>query len=359
MCRESIPPTCPKRTSEGRHPISPWPRSPWPVRWKLTSGNRNESLVSNLLEPGYPGQAGACRPLSIPTKRFPPGGKPDHLCRPLDLCGLLPTSWKRSATFQPVTVAGKPFFIVRSDEATISAFHNVCRHRCLKLVETAKKLWKADPVPVSSVVLRSARPSQGGTVFCRIARNGAGRVFNGRKWPGSSPLPKPGMTGFLSISVAGPGISGSLSGPSKTSWREWTCRGLCRWPPLISACWRRTGKTLMENFIEPYHVQFVHQTTTSQPLEDHYTIIDGHCLGSACDIDESKGVDTAGTLAVTSRFLTPVSEFCDGYLCTGPDRGSPEYPGRSRPDPPAAGHLPARIPQYVGSGDRTDSPPLV
>ena len=36
-------------------------------------------------------------------------------------------------------------------------------------------------------------------------------------------------------------------------------------------------KFLIENFIEPYHVQFVHKTTTKQPLKDHYTIVDGIC----------------------------------------------------------------------------------
>ena len=45
-------------------------------------------------------------------------------------------------------------------------------------------------------------------------------------------------------------------------------------------------KFLMENFIEPYHVQFVHRTTTNQPLEDHYTIVDGVCVGSAIDLDD-------------------------------------------------------------------------
>ena len=38
----------------------------------------------------------------------------------------------------------------------------------------------------------------------------------------------------------------------------------------ISTNW----KFLMENYIEPYHVQFVHRTTTNQPLKDHYTIVD-------------------------------------------------------------------------------------
>ena len=48
----------------------------------------------------------------------------------------------------------------------------------------------------------------------------------------------------------------------------------------VAANW----KLLMENFIEPYHVQFVHATTTEQPLADHYTVNDPGCLGCAVDV---------------------------------------------------------------------------
>jgi len=66
----------------------------------------------------------------------------------------------------------------------------------------------------------------------------------------------------------------------------------------------------MENFIEPYHVQFVHKSTTDQPLADHYTIIDGNCMGSAVDLDEEVG--TSGSLAVSSRYLALYPNFIVG-----------------------------------------------
>ena len=74
----------------------------------------------------------------------------------------------------------------------------------------------------------------------------------------------------------------------------------------ISTNW----KFLMENFIEPYHVQFVHRTTTNQPLEDHYTIVDGVCLGSAIDLDDDDKVK--GSLSVSSRYLTLFPNFIIG-----------------------------------------------
>ena len=71
-------------------------------------------------------------------------------------------------------------------------------------------------------------------------------------------------------------------------------------------------KLLLENFIEPYHVQFVHSSTTDQPLKDHYTVIDEHCLGSAVDIDESIEQSGKNTLAVSSLYLTLFPYFVFG-----------------------------------------------
>jgi len=69
-------------------------------------------------------------------------------------------------------------------------------------------------------------------------------------------------------------------------------------------------KFLIENFIEPYHVQFVHKKTTKQPLKDHYTIVDGICLGSGVDVkDENKD---SNTLSVSSRYLSLFPNFIIG-----------------------------------------------
>ena len=74
----------------------------------------------------------------------------------------------------------------------------------------------------------------------------------------------------------------------------------------IAANW----KFIMENFIEPYHVPFVHGSTTDQPLADHHTIVDGRCLGSAVDLNEEQG--TQGSLAVSSRYLALYPNFIAG-----------------------------------------------
>ena len=77
----------------------------------------------------------------------------------------------------------------------------------------------------------------------------------------------------------------------------------------VAANW----KLLVENFIEPYHVQFVHATTTEQPLVDHYTLNDRGCLG--CAVDVSGDATREDTLSADARYLTAFPNFVFGlYL---------------------------------------------
>ena len=42
----------------------------------------------------------------------------------------------------PLSIAGKPIFLVKNNDNKITAFHNVCSHRCLKLVDEKKNVGK-------------------------------------------------------------------------------------------------------------------------------------------------------------------------------------------------------------------------
>ena len=50
----------------------------------------------------------------------------------------------------PVSIAGKPILIIKDQKNKISAFHNVCSHRCLKLVNEKKNLEKIIICPYHS-----------------------------------------------------------------------------------------------------------------------------------------------------------------------------------------------------------------
>ena len=189
----------------------------------------------------------------------------------------------------------------------------MCRHRCLQLVDQAKNVGKLIRCPYHSWVydlsgaLR-ASPHFGGTGQQRPegfdpAQHGLKpvRVHVWHDWvfvnlSGDAPVfedyAAPLIDRLEGIDFAKVKLIGMLDfGEIATNW-----------------------KFIMENFIEPYHVQFVHTSTTDQPLRDHYTIVDGNCLGSAVDLTEEIG--SAGRLGVSSRYLTPPSS------ATGDDRPS-------------------------------------
>ena len=50
----------------------------------------------------------------------------------------------------PITLAGKPILLVKNINGKIVAFHNVCRHRCLKLVDQPTNVGKLIRCPYHS-----------------------------------------------------------------------------------------------------------------------------------------------------------------------------------------------------------------
>ena len=49
---------------------------------------------------------------------------------------------KKPGDVIPLSIAGKPIFLVKNVNNEITAFHNVCSHRCLKLIDEKKKCRK-------------------------------------------------------------------------------------------------------------------------------------------------------------------------------------------------------------------------
>lgn len=211
----------------------------------------------------------------------------------------------------PVAVAGQPILLVAGGDLEIWAFHNVCRHRCLKLVDAPKNCGRLIRCPYHS------------WSYGLDGKLKAAPHFGGRETAPPEDF-SPADFGLHEIECA--------------VWHDWIF--VCLGPPAMSfaefiAPLKRqlenvplhdlkpigtldfgaldtNWKALMENFIEPYHVQFVHRSTTSQPLTDHYTIIDEHCLGSGCDIADDSNTSKSETLAVSSRFLTLFPNFVIG-----------------------------------------------
>ena len=213
----------------------------------------------------------------------------------------------------PVTVAGKPVLLLRDTGDRIRAFHNVCRHRCLKLVDEPGNLGSKIRCPYHSWTydldgaLRLA-PYFGGRGLREMPdgfdrdRHGLvpARSANWHDWI------------FVNLSGAAPPLEDfvaplveRLGGVDLARLRHLVTIDLGE----VRANW----KLLIENFIEPYHVQFVHPTTTEQPLADHYTVNEPGCLGCAVDVSAAGKRDD--TLSADSRYLTLFPNFVFGlYL---------------------------------------------
>ena len=54
---------------------------------------------------------------------------------------------KKCGDVLPISVAEKPILLVKNTNGNIVAFHNVCKHRCLKLVDQPKNVGKLISCP--------------------------------------------------------------------------------------------------------------------------------------------------------------------------------------------------------------------
>ena len=228
----------------------------------------------------------------------------------------------------PVSVAGKPILLVKNNKEKIIAFHNVCRHRCLKLVDQPKNVGKLIRCPYHAWAY-----DLDGNLFASPHFGGTNKQepygFDKSKH-GLEPVRIQVWHDWIFINL-------SNNAPPFEEYAMPLIKQLdgINFEKIYPVATLEFGeifsnwKFLIENYIEPYHVQFVHQKTTSQPLKDHYTIVDGMCLGSGVDLNEED--TSSGNLSVSSRYLSLFPNFIIGRyfpdqlgvylnLPLGPDR---------------------------------------
>lgn len=211
----------------------------------------------------------------------------------------------------PVMVAGMPFFLIKNEDDEITAFHNACRHRCLQLVDEPTNCGNLIQCPYHSWVYDLKGQLKAAPFFGGRDR----KAPEGFSLEDHSLVPVRCETWFDWVFINISGDAGPIDEFVAPLERKLNGLELANIKPVATLDFgsiKTNWKTLMENFIEPYHVQFVHKTTTSQPLIDHYTVVEEHCLGSACDIEEKPDIDKSSTLAVTSQFLTLFPNFVMG-----------------------------------------------
>ena len=246
----------------------------------------------------------------------------------------------------PVTVAGKPVLLVRDADAQVRAFHNVCRHRCLKLVDAPCNVGPAIQCPYHSWTYRLDGALHRAPYFGGRDPRAEPPGFD-RAEHGLVPVRVATWHDWVFVNLSGTAVPiEDFVAPLRKHLGGFDLSRMTHVVTVdlgeIAANW----KLLMENFIEPYHVPFVHATTTEQPLTDHYTVNELGCQGCAVDVTSEARRDD--TLSADSRYLTLFPNFILGlYLPdqVGVHLDVPLAPGRTTqrravyslsPEPPSA-----------------------
>ena len=210
----------------------------------------------------------------------------------------------------PIFIAGKPILLVKNQNNKITAFHNVCSHRCLKLVNEKKNVGKLIRCPYHtwSYDLQGkliAAPHIGG--INKHKPKGFKFLEHGLK-----PIRIHIWHDWIFINLNGKAKKfEEYAKPLIKKFEDVNFNKLKYTATLDFGKINTNWKFLIENFIEPYHVQFVHKTTTNQPLKDHYTIVDGICYGSGVDVKKEDNKNSS-TLSVSSRYLSLFPNFIIG-----------------------------------------------
>lgn len=209
----------------------------------------------------------------------------------------------------PVSVGGKPIFLIRNQAGEIKCFHNVCRHRCLKIIDKPNNVGPRIRCPYHSWMYNLDGDLQS-TPFFGGPNNHTPEEFNMDE-QGLVPVRTGVWHDWIFVNLSGCALEfDEFVAPMERHLKGIDFDLLTPVATLDFGEVHTNWKALMENFIEPYHVPFVHASTTEQPLSDHFTVVDGACLGSAVDVKQSS--DASDTLAVSSRYLTLFPNFVLG-----------------------------------------------
>ena len=273
----------------------------WTERYGVGYRELMDSLKRVLSEEVY---AGLTEPQSGPARGLPPEAFTSNAFLELEFERLFPRNWvfvghghdiPEPGDVKPLELAGLPLVLVRNQEGEVRVFHNVCRHRGRKLVDAPCTNQRVLVCP-----------------YHRWAYNLDGKL---QATPHFGGLKIHEVEGFDTEQFG-------LQGVRCVEWHHWILVNLDgqalpfdeyvkpmqkrieNWPfrdkgygldslqhvgridfGAINGNW----KIVVENYIEPYHVPWVHQDSCAgQPLDAHYAYTDGPLIGSAVHLDEWK-----------------------------------------------------------------------
>jgi choline monooxygenase len=211
----------------------------------------------------------------------------------------------------PVRVAGRSLLVLRDEVGALRAFHNLCQHRGLELVERKSTLGRTIVCPYHGWSYGLDGSLRACPFFGGPRARDLPEGFD-RRAHGLSPVPVAQWFDWIFVNPGGsaPPLSEVME-PIASRLSGVALGELVPVANLEFGEVRANWKLLMENFIEPYHVPVVHRTSTQQPLASHFVIDEPGCLGCGVDLEDAprNGPAADDVLAVSSRYLTAFPNF--------------------------------------------------
>jgi choline monooxygenase len=182
----------------------------------------------------------------------------------------------RPGDVRPVEVNGQPILVLRDRDGRLRAYHNVCSHRGSQLVCEPKADRKTLVCPYHGWIYRLDGSLHRAQHFAGVNR---------------SELPDPGSSGLTEVQVAqwldfvfvnlGDGKPFSdLIDPLAQRWAEYDLSEM-EYSSYLRYDFNANWKLIVENFLESYHVPFIHQElNTYSPFVERFQIqLSPHLLG--------------------------------------------------------------------------------
>lgn len=178
----------------------------------------------------------------------------------------------------PVSSAsGRPLLMVRGEDGNLRVFHNYCRHRGMRLVDETRSGQQRIVCPyhawcydLSGALVR--RPHYGGFGI---------HEHDPRDGPGLDPVRSAvwNQVVFVNLDPEAPDFEQAIA-PLDRRWAYYDFSRLVHGASLsfeVPANW----KLAVENFIDIYHVPYVHPALNSYlPMQEHYFVKEGeHVVG--------------------------------------------------------------------------------
>lgn len=187
------------------------------------------------------------------------------------LFGCFARDVQSPGTIVPVEVRGEPVIILRDTAGVLRAFHNVCTHRGTKLVCEPKSGKKTITCPYHAWIYRLS-----GELMRAQHYAGKGRSELPDRAPAQLGL-KPLAVGtwldfvFVNFDVDAEPFDQYIN-PLRERWAEYDL-SVMRFGASLRYDFRANWKFIVENFLESYHVPFIHQTlNTYSPFSGRHQI---------------------------------------------------------------------------------------